>query len=176
LFEDFREQMNTLLNKTITHARLVYLRQNDLAFLQFHPSGGDVAVQVAHGLYLYLGQTLKAVKENGQFRLRTIGYAYRVSVDQGRDNKNWLIRWEYVSREPSGPLHPRHHCHVNGKFHHSNRIGALQKVHIPSGWVTMEEVIRFLIHELDVKSSSPNWDKLLLESEETFRERTKRTI
>jgi hypothetical protein len=43
-----------------------------------------------------------------------------------------------------------------------------EELHIPSGWITAEEVIRFLIHELRVKPKSRNWDELLRESEEQF--------
>ncbi len=46
---------------------------------------------------------------------------------------------------------------------------SLNKLHISTGWVTVGEIIRFLIHELKVKPRSANWDELLHESEDTFR-------
>jgi hypothetical protein len=48
------------------------------------------------------------------------------------------------------------------------------RLHVPTGWVTIEEVIRFLIQELHVTPLSQNWDAILRESEQSFRERTAR--
>jgi hypothetical protein len=52
---------------------------------------------------------------------------------------------------------------------------SLAKLHIASGWVTIEEKIRFLIHELGVKPFSEDWDEILHQSEEKFREWTARS-
>ncbi len=50
------------------------------------------------------------------------------------------------------------------------------KLHLSTGWVTIEEVIRFLIAEAGVKPKSADWDDTLLRSEELFRKWTERTI
>ncbi len=47
---------------------------------------------------------------------------------------------------------------------------------MPTGWITIEELLRFLIHGLGVKSRTSSWDKKLRESEERFREWTGRSI
>jgi hypothetical protein len=52
----------------------------------------------------------------------------------------------------------------------------LKQVQIPTGWVTVEEVIRFLVHELGVRCKARTWNKILLDSEEKFREWTTRTV
>ena len=52
----------------------------------------------------------------------------------------------------------------------------LNKIHLPSGWITVEEVVRFLITELKVKPFSDDWDDLLQKSEHKFREWTHRSI
>lgn len=52
----------------------------------------------------------------------------------------------------------------------------LEGLHIPTGWVTIEELIRFLIHEFDIQSHNENWDSILKESEAMFREWTDRSI
>jgi hypothetical protein len=50
------------------------------------------------------------------------------------------------------------------------------KLHLPTGWVTIEEVIRFLIAEVGVKPKANNWDEELIKSEELFRKWTARNI
>jgi len=45
----------------------------------------------------------------------------------------------------------------------------LSRVHIPTGWVTVEELIRFLIYELGIQSRADDWDKILQDSETRFR-------
>jgi hypothetical protein len=48
----------------------------------------------------------------------------------------------------------------------------LDDVHLPSGWVTMEEVIRFLIVELGMKPPcGASWPAVLEESEAAFYEK-----
>lgn len=52
---------------------------------------------------------------------------------------------------------------------------SLEKLHIATGWVTIEEVIRFLIHELKVRAKNSDWDARLRASEEKFRKWTYRS-
>lgn len=109
------------------------------------------------------------------YRLRTLAYAYRISNGPLRTD-DWLVRWEYDSADHKPGLHPRHHCHLHAEIEFLDQVLSLDKLHISSGWVTIEEVIRFLIHELKVPPLSENWDELLHESEERFREWTSRDV
>lgn len=175
VFRKFKEHLNNLLHHTITQAPLVHTVHGGRTLLQFRQQGESVAVRVGRGYHLYLGQTLEAKKEkDGQYRLKTLAYAYRIA-DGPELTANWLVRWEYNSREQQIALHPRHHCHLPTTVTFRNRTLNLDKMHIASGWVTIEEVIRFLIHELKVRPKSPNWDDRLLASEEKFREWTSRS-
>ena len=85
---------------------------------------------------------------------------------------------EYESREVREALRPGHHCHIrtNVACLEDRRSLNLSQLHLPSGWITIEEVIRFLIHELQLRPKSDNWDRLLLESEQKFREWTARAV
>jgi hypothetical protein len=145
------------------------------AMLQFRQQGEPIAVSVGRGFYLYLAQTLKIVKEGGRHRLRTMAYSYRITDGPTRQDK-WLIRWEYNSREHLVALHPRHHCHIPADVSFRNQTLSLHKLHLASGWVTVEEVIRFLINELGVKPKNKNWDNLLHDSEKAFRRWTARSV
>jgi len=52
----------------------------------------------------------------------------------------------------------------------------LDKLHLSTGWVTIEEVIRFLIAEMGVKPKTADWDAELIKSEELFKQWTARDV
>jgi hypothetical protein len=146
--------------------------------MQFREQGESIAVPVGKGLYLYLGQTLRVSAESGGYRLRTLAYSYRISDGPHRTD-HWLIRWEYTARDLNAQepaLHPRHHCHVNTEVLFCGKLRDLVGMHIATGWITIEEVIRFLIQEFGANSKDDNWDSLLIDSEAMFRKWTARDV
>lgn len=176
IFGTFRNHLNDLLHHTITEAPLVQLITADRASLEFRQGGDSVAVKVGRGYYLFLSQTLEAKKIKAkEYRLRTLAYAYRIGFGPRREDE-WFVRWEYNSREHIDALHPRHHCHLAAAAHCGGKEFSLEKLHIASGWVTIEEVIRFLIYELKVRPKSADWDARLQASEELFRKWTARSL
>jgi hypothetical protein len=171
--------VNGLLHKVLTDVPLLaHIGGHDnRAMMEFRNTDGEPCVDVGRGYYLYLGQTLQAKRESKkEYSLRTMGYAYRIATGPKR-NDPYVVRWEYNSRELLDALHPRHHCHLPVQLECApNRRFNLDKMHIASGWVTIEEVLRYLFHELKVPPRAANWDKLLRDSEQTFRQRTSRSI
>jgi hypothetical protein len=134
------------------------------------------AFQSAGRYHLFLGQTLEALREGRHYRLKTLAYAYRISEGPTL-NDPYIFRWEYNSRERLESLSPRHHFHTPAILRcFGTRELNLNRLHIASGWVTVEEIIRFLIVELGLKPKSRDWDRLLRESEEKFREWTARSV
>lgn len=169
-YRDFKEELNRLLHTTITQAPLVSVETPAGTLIEFRAKRSPVCVHVGKGLYLFIGQTITAVEELGKgFRVRTLAYGYRVSLGQALDSP-YVIRWEYVSRELRQGLAPRHHLHIPCQYQGLD----FGRLHTPTGWITVEEVIRFLIQELGVTPLSGNWDEILRESEERFRQRTAR--
>ena len=48
----------------------------------------------------------------------------------------------------------------------------LNRLHLPTGWITIEEVLRFLIEDLGMKPPcGDSWARRLAESERAFYER-----
>jgi len=133
-----------------------------------------VCAKVGSGYHLFVGQTLEAIKKEDEYRLTTLAYAYRITEGPSFDDP-WIVRWEYESRALKAGLQPRHHCHLPATIKcFGRRPFDSSKLHIPSGWITVEEVIRFLIQELKVRPKRADWDRLLCESEERFRDWTGR--
>lgn len=70
---------------------------------------------------------------------------------------------------PDGP--PRHHVQLPAYLPAAGGRIDLDKVHLPTGWVTIEEVIRFLIVELGLKPpGGGGWPDVLATSERAFYE------
>lgn len=175
-FFEFRDHLNRLLNTTITDARLVMeiLDDDTKAYVGFQQSGQPVHRPIGTRYYLFVGQILQAVRVGKQYRPRTLTYTYRIA-EASRFDSEPLFRWEYLSREYEKLDFPRHHLHIRTTMKGETRVFELKDLHTPTGWVTIEEVIRFAITELKIKSKSSDWDKRLQESEQKFRMWTQRS-
>ena len=126
--------------------------------------------------FLYLGQELKAVPEGKVYTLRTLKYEYRVQRSPSLQDEA-EVRFEYLSREvdPSA-RYPRHPVQFHRDYQGVREGFSPNKLHIPTGWVTIENAIRFLIADLGVPPLIETWDEELRKSEEQFRTWTSREV
>ena len=165
--QNFREHLNDLLHRTVTAAPLLAIEVGSRSLLQFRLNGKPTAVDVEKGYYLFLSQQIQATKEKDKgYRVRTLTYAYRIAEGPGLKDR-WLFRWEYNSREELDALPPRHHWHLPGELScFGDQTLKLTKLHIASGWVTIAEVVRFLMNELKVASQQGMGQNLTRERKE----------
>jgi hypothetical protein len=179
VFENFREHIGRVLNKTVTDARLslIHKRGSTQAMLSFRQGDLPTAVPVfAKDVFLYVGQTLRVNQEpDKSWKLRTVQYRYRVQATQRMDDDD-CFRWEYVAREIRPSQLCRHHLHLAGQYEMGPHLIPLADVHIPTGWVTVEEIIRFLITEFRVGAKTEDWEAVLNDSESLFKQWTSREI
>lgn len=119
---------------------------------------------------LYIGQVcVSEVDGDGNHRLKTMQYRYAVSLVGQPEPK---IRWEYIGYPIEDSLYCRHH--VQGPISldllddHSSPV-QLNDMHLPTGWVPVEEVLRFCIVDLGVQPLKPDWDQVLRDSERQSR-------
>jgi hypothetical protein len=102
---------------------------------------------------------------------------YRMKVEQARYQyqcddigRRWVFRYDYA-REPQNQ-HPATHLQVRGQL--AERVtphrGMLERVHFPSGRISIESVIRLLIEQFAVtpNTASEVWRRVLAESEQIF--------
>jgi hypothetical protein len=175
-FDKFRDHVAGVLNRTVTDTRLalIHLRDSPSAEITFRSGTEAIAAPLfGNDLFLWAGQELRVDPlQDGSWKLRTVRYTYRI---QGPDESNCL-RWEYVSREIRDDLFCRHHLQAPFSYQLGGKLLSFQNAHIPTGWVTIEEIIRCLIVDLGVRAKANNWDQILRESEEKFREWTARSI
>jgi len=187
----FREHLNGVLHLTITDTPLVVFtvgKNPTKADIAFRHDGRpqETPLQTKYGLlWLYLGQVCTSTLDDaGQHVLHTVKYTYTLRRD---DEENPLLRWEY-DKQP-GNRYCRHHLQgpiaVPIKRH---QHVSLNDLHVPTGFVTVEEVLRFCIVDLKVPSRAPSerpmaprepgdhnlharktWDEILTESYERFK-------
>jgi hypothetical protein len=98
----------------------------------------------------------------GEYKASTLAYIYVVRAPDVDDGE--IIEWHW--HPLTTPDRPDPHVHV--RVEHPDLYG-LPKLHIPSGRVSFEEVMRFLIGDLSVKAERANWETALRESEARFR-------
>ncbi len=171
----FRRHVARLVSRTITTrfpVRVIEREHRIIVSLSDGAAPFPVDTKLGR-LFFSLGQALEAVREDdGAYRLRTLEYWYRLQ-ETGDPKCNAFLRWEYVRpRSAAVAAAPRHHVHARASVPVAAANLDLNKVHVPTGWVTMEEVIRFLIHELGVEPPcGRTWPNVLAESEEAFFER-----
>lgn len=121
-------------------------------------------------LYVSFAQALRVLPEDKEWRLITERYWYRIQRAPGM-REQALIRWEYDRTLAAGKRHCRHHVQQAGDLAFGDGLLDLNKAHLPTGWVTIEEVLRFLI--VDLRIAPPcgeEWADVLEESERAFHE------
>lgn len=169
--KEFRNHLAKLIAQTLTRTDPVRLLVAGTAVQVSFPEGA-IPLKTKFGrIYFYLAQALEAVEEDGRYRLRTMEYWYRLQTSDSSTEKA-LIRWEYTRQDEAHDTHPRHHAHASASLALPTAEVSLNDVHLPTGWVTIEEMIRFAITELGVKPPcGVKWPQVLKASEEKFYEK-----
>jgi len=98
-----------------------------------------------------LYRVTEAVGERGPWKVSTAAYFYAF-----HDEKQREILAFHWHPETEGQKEP--HLHFYGA---SNIMTLLAKVHLPTGRITLEQFLRFLIVELDVKPLRNDWERVL---------------
>jgi hypothetical protein len=182
-FTRFKDHVGPLVDKLVPTNCIIQCpkltKQDELRTLRFvNPEHRNaVPLESEHGrLYLYLAQELRAEQqEGGLFRLRTVKYWYKIYDRSPAEQDDAIIRWEYEAQQTPWNRHSRHHVQF-GQMVPSIPLGNsranafnLTRLHMPTGWVLMEEVFRFLIHDLGVvPPCGSEWPQVIHESEDAF--------
>lgn len=167
-FETFREHVASLVAATLPTLDPIVVRSVEAdpprATLGFVRGPAKVTTNVGP-LFFDLVQLLGTEEEaRRKYRLRTLKYWYRLHETADGDA---FIRWEY---EPAALPCCRHHIQLDAAY--LPVAGGelnLNRLHVPTGFVLMEEVIRFLIAEMGVHPPCDDeWQQRLAESERRF--------
>lgn len=180
-FRALQGHVNGILNKVLTRYHLEFFvrtaAQDQATLAFFDRRRVAVAVSLPPSLwYLHLGLELKAVPEEKGYGLQILKYAYRIQRTPSLQDEA-EVRFEYVSSilDPSA-RYPRHHVQFHRNYQDVREDFSPNKLHIPTGWVLIENVIRFLIADLGVPPLIETWDEELRKSEEQFRVWTSKEV
>lgn len=171
-FNQFEQHVAELTSATLGPRRHIghgYIRKNVLilSFREAEPVA--VPIETRYGrLFFYLAQELEAVDdEAGGFRLGTRRYWYRVQKEADL-RAPALIRWEYDTDTPRDD-YCRHYVQLAAEISRDDQRLDLDKLHVPTGWVLMEEVLRFLIVDLGMEPAcGADWPEVLARGEDRF--------
>jgi hypothetical protein len=125
-------------------------------------TGGDLRLRSAvagGGILLRIRQQFRSVEEpdtsvDERWHVSTTAYDYRISrVESDRE----LLSWHWHPR--TGVHFP--HLHVS-----ADQLS--RRLHVPSGLVSIEAVLRMLLAELEVPAKREDWAEVLAETEARF--------
>ena len=176
---DFCDALNRLFNTTVTHQRLTAVEVGSHFVLSFRdPAGGrfgkPMAVPLgASGSYgLAVAQHCDSVVDGSQHILRTLRYRYALYLPSPEPDPEPVLRWEYEKyRKDNVGLWCRHHLQGTVPIDLGQGPRTLNSYHLPTGYVTIEEVLRFLIVELGVPPLNGDWDATLDASYDAFKKK-----
>lgn len=153
---------------------------NVIYALAFAPHGDPVALRHrdggARGLNLEVRQQFRLVDPDPTdaipaWRVSTVAYEYRLL--DARGTEMLAYHWQ-PGPEYEGPDHP--HLHVSAVLPAQGPAGTafeidIDKIHAPTGRVSLEAVVRMLLTELDVghRPNRGNWSDILDAAEQRFR-------
>jgi len=167
--QGFADHLNGTLNRTVSDSRLSVTPiagYPDAFELTRVVDGNDAPLEL-DGTTARLFVRLVVVVEEG--RCRTEFSTYRLQADASRGS--WLIRWDYRREPPLADYHyPRGHAHVNSFFADGVPVG---RVHIATGRVSLELVLRNLISDWGVEPRTADWEAILEESAAGMDERSR---
>lgn len=106
------------------------------------------------------------MEDDGRHRLRTVSYRYTLTPEGAREP---LLRWEYEKVPGGGGRYCRHHRQGGVPLQFGRAEVPLNELHLPTGFVTIEEILRFCIVDLGVRYLSEDWHEILTNSYERFK-------
>jgi hypothetical protein len=170
---EFVDHLNQILHATVTQMPLSLEIKGNLANIRFRRgiSAAPAQLQTRYGpMGFYVGQLCDSVVDDQRSHtLRTTSYRYALLPDGHTEP---LIRWEFVRAPANDAEYCRHHFQGPLGLGIANREGIQANFndwHLPTGWVALEDVLRFCIVDLGVPPLHQGWSEILRDSYERFR-------
>jgi hypothetical protein len=155
----FRESLSVL-----TNAFLLANLQKDRRILLYDP---PIKIPRKHGadpLYLSITQTYRVVKsQDGTTRANSTGYSYGLLAKQNGEF-HAIVEFHWHPEDTVNLKWPHLHVIANSKD------GELSRVHFPTARICIEDFIRLLIRDFDVKPRLPydEYKRILMKNKAAF--------
>lgn len=115
-------------------------------------TGGEDEARTSGGYGVWVFEDYLASSRPAGVLLERVAYRYRLVV---RERELLVFHWN-----PAGPEgKPFPHLHLSAAAEVGNR--ALTRAHIPTGEVTLRDVVRLLIEELGIRPRRNDWRRIL---------------
>ena len=121
-------------------------------------------------LLFYANQRFNIVQDerfSGEWKVKTLGYIYSIYVEPPSKDEEAkeLLAWHW--HPISTPDRPQPHLHL--EMEHAHLGVPLPRLHLPTGRVAFEDIVRLLVSDLDVKTNRDDWTDVVGDSETRFR-------
>ena len=161
-FLDPLQQSISCVSSTVLNVRGGYFASNKPHVLTI---GSGAPVRLSSEMGVALGGTIlyrvvEAPGDHGPWKVSTAGYLYALEDLHRREYIGY--HWHPESR--SDETTP--HLHVGPAICQEKHL--LDKQHVPTGRISLEEVLRFAITALDVKPLRPDWADILGHNQRAF--------
>jgi hypothetical protein len=167
---EFAGLVGEVVNATVSRAPVTFVELEDSiefeGFVAHAPAKVPAPFSLEGGGFLFLYQHL-CLRRREKY-LTTLGYRY--VYQSGESDESQIFRFEYEREPEDGYGYPRFHLHINATPNTYEGEKEFPSLHIPTGRVTIEDVVRHLVTEHSVGPISPAWEKTLAQAEESFRE------
>lgn len=114
-------------------------------------------------IYLAVAHQYRIIEDDpttrGPWRVRSVGYSYILHGEEGKE----LFAYQWHPNSPSPVRTP--HVHIGTALGLTDPV--LPKLHMPTGRVSLEQVIRLAV-ELGAEPIRSDWEEVLRKSEESF--------
>ncbi len=156
---------------TLNESRAIEL---DTIYAIVLKSGDGVVLSSEYGAIQFdLGQRFRIIRDpearEGPYRATTVEYWYRLARQAGPALLSF--HWTPETAMPAQRMFP--HLHVEAGLTGASgeaQLRSFNKLHVPTGRVSCESIVRFLIEEMGVPPTKPSWQSVLEVQEERFRE------
>lgn len=98
--------------------------------------------------------------ERGPWKVETLAYSHGLETPEARE----IIAYHWHPGQGSEITYP--HLHLGAGI--GADLGILEKTHIPTGRIALEDVLRFAISELGVEPQREDWSEVLAETQAAF--------
>ncbi len=132
--------------------------------------GEPVRLRGPHRLTLAASHRFRIIEaegDRGPFKVQTISYFYAVSTQAGEEVLAYHWTPETQEGRTYGHVHVGRRCIAETSPLPPNRF---KRLHLPTGRVSLESVLRFLIEDIEVPPQKENWHDVLAETEQAFNE------
>jgi hypothetical protein len=105
-------------------------------------------------------RVVPAEGERGPWKVETLAYSHGLETPEAQE----IIAYHWHPRQGSEIIYP--HLHLGAGI--GADLGILEKTHIPTGRIALEDVLRFAIAELGVEPQREDWSEVLSETQAAF--------